>query len=367
MLRAPRLLTLAAACLTAAALQAAPLKELTQDTVRSRVQLYLTTNPDAATNLDREVGFQFTLDPALITYRTGPDGMPDQLLVQYVVTSAPTEEQQAAAAVAMARTLDNIFGGGTPALLTAADVQALRLRYKFQPVTRQEAVYWPSWTPAISYGPWVSYSPGPVYFTSYNGVPFLVGEYRFAYNPLHYLYPSAFFSSWAQWPYRPYGVYAPHYWPYYYWGYWGVYPPGGYGVPTGRPVYYLPPQVIRADRPAAETHFAKGYTAFWDGDTTSALAAFRAATAADGNDVRSWYYRALTYRARGDEQAAAAAARVGAAARVLNGGKSVGPVLERVQGSARDMLTAAEADVRDERTAREILNGSAAKVVAAGK
>ncbi|HVK12364.1 MAG TPA: hypothetical protein VM597_26665, partial [Gemmataceae bacterium] len=320
MLRAPRLLTLVAACVTAATIQAAPLTELTEDSVRSRVQLYLTTNPDTAATLGQEVGFQFTLDPALITYRTGPGGMPDQLLVQYVVTSAPTEEQQAAAAVALARTLDAVFGQGTPALLSPADLQALRLRYKFQPVTRQEAVYWPSWTPAVASGPWVSYSPGPVYFTSYNGVPFLVGEYRFAYDALHYLYPSAFFSYWAHWPYRPYSVYASIYSPYYYWGYWGVYPPGGWGVPTGRPVYYLPPQVIREDRPAAERHFARGYTAFWDGDTAAALASFRAATEADKNDVGSWYYLALTYRARGDDRAAAGAARVGAAARVLNGG-----------------------------------------------
>jgi hypothetical protein len=363
MLRAPRLLALAAACLAATVLQAAPLKDLTQETVRSRVQLYLTTHPDTATTLGREVDFQFTLDPALITYRVGADGMPDQLLVQYVVTSAPTEEQQAAAAVALARLLDDAFGQGTPALLTAADVQTLRVRYKFQPVVRREPVYWPAWTPAISFGPWVSYSPGPIYFTSYNGYPFAVGEYRFAYDPLYYLYPSAFFSSWAHWPYRPYWAHAP----YYYWGYWGIYPPGGWAVPTGRPVYYLPPHIVKADRPAADTHFAKGYTAFWDNDTASALESFGAATAADGNDVRSWYYLALTYRARGDRQAAAEAARVGAAARLLHGGKSVGPVLERVQGSARDFLTAAEEAVRDERVAREILNASAAKVVAAGK
>ena len=142
----------------------------------------------------------------------------------------------------------------------------------------------------------------------------------------------------------------PYYWPYYYWGYWGVYPPGGWGWPTGWPVYYLPPAVVKTDRPAAETQFAKGYTAFWDGDTALALEAFRAATA-DGNDVRSWYYLALTHRARGDDQAAAEAARVGAAARLLHGGKSVGQALERVQGPARDFLTAAEANVRDKRTA----------------
>src|SRR6478735_8195956 len=148
MLRAPRFLTLAAACLTAAALHAAPLKDLTQDRVRDQLRAHLAAYPDAVTTLSKDVGFQMSLDPALVTYRVGADGMPEQLLVQYVVTSAPTTEQQTAAAVALARLLDDALGQGSPALLTAADVQTVRVRYRFQPVTTgsAQAVYWPAFT-----------------------------------------------------------------------------------------------------------------------------------------------------------------------------------------------------------------------------
>lgn len=250
MLRAPRLIVLAAACLSAAAIQAAPLKDLTQDVVRDRVRAYLTAYPDAQQTLAKDAGFALTLDPALVAYRAGADGTPEQLLWQYVVTAAPTTDQQTAAAVALARVLDEALGQGSGAVLNAADVQTVRVQYRFQPVTTTaRQVYWPSYTPAVAYGPWVSYSPGPVYFTSYQGTPFAVGEYRFAYNPIHYLEPSAFFSYWATWPYRPYGVYAPYYNPSAYWGYWGTYPPNGWAVPTGRPVYYLPPAIMRAEKP----------------------------------------------------------------------------------------------------------------------
>jgi hypothetical protein len=351
-----RLLALAAACLTAGGINAAPLKDLTPATAQEHVRAHLAAHPDAAASLEQAAGFQLTLDVSLVTYRVAPDGMPDQLLVQYVVTEAPTADQQTAAAVALARFLDDVLGQGSPPLLSAADLQSLRVRYRFQPVVRSEPVYWPQFTPAISFGgPWVSYSAGPIYFTWYNGHPFAVGEYRFAYNPLYYLYPSAFYSYWATWPYRPYSAYAPHYSPNAYWGYWGTYPPNGWAYPTGRPVYYLPPALIQTDRPSAETSFARGFTAYWDGELTTAATAFEAAVAAEPRNVRSWYYLALTRRAQGRESAATEAARIGAATRRMYEDKGLGTALERVQGPARELLTTAERGITDDRQARAIL------------
>jgi hypothetical protein len=85
-----------------------------------------------------------------------------------------------------------------------------------------------------------------------------------------------------------------------------------------------------------------GIAAYWSGDYRATREYLEAAVARYSRDGRAWAYLALARRALGDEEAARAAARYGAATAIVypdeNGGYLT--ALERVQGEARRWLTA---------------------------
>lgn len=209
---------------------------------------------------------------------------------------------------------------------------------------RAQDVPMPFW-PAVHSGPWVSYSPGPVYFTSNYGVPLMVGEIRFTYNQFAYLPPQAYWQSGTYWPF------------------WGFWPYWGQPYPMGRTTYYYVPAYVKADAPKrdelvksgnASTLYGKGYTAYWEGKLDVAYEYLAAAITLDRNDPRAWAYLSLTHRGLGDTKAASAAARAHVAARVLSPSseKATRSALERVQGESRESLTSIDVD---ETNARSIL------------
>jgi hypothetical protein len=121
----------------------------------------------------------------------------------------------------------------------------------------------------------------------------------------------------------------------------------------------------------ALTLYDRGFQAYWDGDHGRAVELL-AAAADRGGDARVWYYLALSHTARGNREAATAAARYAAALDVTNPGV-VGTALERVQGSTRVALNQARSEVGDRATAEAVLAsrpnpmGRAMVVAVAGK
>jgi outer membrane biosynthesis protein TonB len=90
----------------------------------------------------------------------------------------------------------------------------------------------------------------------------------------------------------------------------------------------------------ADTLFWRGYKLYWQRQYPAALESLSAAVDVRAGDARYWYYKALTERALGDEGAAVASLRQGAAWRSRNS-PSLDVLLgslERVQGPDRQFI-----------------------------
>jgi hypothetical protein len=191
------------------------------------------------------------------------------------------------------------------------------------------------------YGGHYAYWPG----YSYWGYPYS-GYWYYPY----WGYASAYWSY--GWP--SYYSWWPHYYAAYYPGswYWWQYPWWSYPASTyywwQRTQIIAPPAraLEKVQIPVAGTPdslFSEGLTAYWDGDAARASEILHAAVAANPNDARFWYFKALAERAAGNAEEALASARRGAALQVLHApdASQLAMALERVQGPDRQFLRSA--------------------------